>query len=60
MPHPVPAGSHAITPHPIIEDASEATEFCKRAFGTREISRMPFPGPGGQSMAAITGKLACE
>jgi PhnB protein len=48
MPHPIPAGHHAITPHLIIKGASEAIEFYKRAFGAEEISRMPFPTPGGQ------------
>ena len=48
MPHPIPAGHHAITPHLIIKGASEAIEFYKRAFGAEEISRMPFPSAGGQ------------
>jgi uncharacterized glyoxalase superfamily protein PhnB len=47
MPHPIPAGKHAITPHLVIKGASEAIEFYKRAFGATEISRMPFPGPNG-------------
>jgi len=33
MPHPIPAGHHAITPHLIIKGASEAIDFYKRAFG---------------------------
>jgi len=48
MPHPIPEGQHEITPHLVIKGASEAIEFYKRAFGAKEISRMPFPGPGGQ------------
>ena len=48
MPHPIPAGQHTITPHLIIKGASEAIEFYKRAFGTKELSRMPFPAPDGQ------------
>ena len=48
MPHPIPAGFHAITPHLVIKGASEAIEFYKRAFGAEEISRMPMPGPDGQ------------
>ncbi len=48
MPHPIPAGFHAITPHLIINGAAEAIDFYKRAFGAKEISRMPFPGPNGE------------
>ena len=48
MSHPIPAGHHAITPHLIIKGASEAIEFYKRAFGAKELSRMPFPAPDGQ------------
>jgi PhnB protein len=48
MPHPIPAGFHVITPHLIINGAAEAIDFYKRAFGAKEISRMPFPGPNGQ------------
>ncbi len=48
MPHPIPAGHHAITPHLITKGATEAIEFYKRAFGAKEISRMPFPAANGQ------------
>ena len=48
MSHPIPAGHHAITPHLIIKGASEAIDFYKRAFGAKELSRMPFPAPDGQ------------
>jgi uncharacterized glyoxalase superfamily protein PhnB len=48
MAHPIPAGSHAITPYLVIKGASEAIEFYTRAFGAKELSRMPFPGPDGQ------------
>jgi PhnB protein len=48
MPHPIPAGFHALTPHLVVKGAAEAIEFYKRAFGAREISRMPFPGPDGK------------
>jgi PhnB protein len=47
MAHPIPDGHHTITPHLVINGASEAIEFYKRAFGAEEISRMPFPGPDG-------------
>ena len=48
MSHPIPAGVHSITPHLVIKGAAEAIEFYKKAFGAKEISRMPFPGKGGQ------------
>jgi uncharacterized glyoxalase superfamily protein PhnB len=48
MAHPIPAGSHTITPHLVIKGATEAIDFYKRAFGAKEISRMPFPGPDSQ------------
>jgi uncharacterized glyoxalase superfamily protein PhnB len=48
MAHPIPAGFHAITPHLVIKGASEAIDFYKRAFGAKEIGRMPFPGPDGK------------
>jgi PhnB protein len=48
MAHPIPAGHHAITPHLIIKGASEAIDFYKRAFGAKELSRMPFPAPDGK------------
>src|SRR5436305_5158515 len=48
MAHPIPAGYHAVTPHLVINGASEAIEFYQRAFGAVEICRMPFPRPDGQ------------
>ena len=48
MPHPIPAGHHALTPHLIIKGASQAIEFYKQAFGAEELSRMPFPTTDGQ------------
>jgi uncharacterized glyoxalase superfamily protein PhnB len=47
MPHAIPSGHHAITPHLVIKGAAEAIEFYKRAFGAEELARMPFPGPDG-------------
>jgi uncharacterized glyoxalase superfamily protein PhnB len=47
MAHPIPSGHHSITPHLVIKGASEAIEFYKKAFGAKELSRMPFPGPDG-------------
>jgi uncharacterized glyoxalase superfamily protein PhnB len=48
MAKPVPEGSHTITPHLVINGASEAIEFYTRVFGAKELMRMPFPGPGNQ------------
>jgi len=47
MAHPIPTGFHAITPHLVLKGASEAIDFYKRAFGAKEVSRLPFPGPDG-------------
>lgn len=46
----VPEGYHTITPHLTIRGAAEAIEFYKKAFGARELTRMP--GPGGKIMHA--------
>ena len=48
MAKPIPEGSHTITPHLVIEGASEAIAFYKEAFGAEEVSRMPMPGRDGQ------------
>jgi PhnB protein len=40
---PIPAGYHTITPHLSVENAAEAIEFYKRAFGAVEIDRAPDP-----------------
>ena len=45
---PIPEGFHTLTPHLIVQDASEAIEFYKRAFSAEEIVRMP--GPDGSSV----------
>jgi len=47
---PVPEGYHTLTPYLVVDRASEAIEFYKRAFGAAEIARMP--GPGGKVMHA--------
>jgi PhnB protein len=40
---PIPDGYHALTPYLIVEDASKAIEFYKRAFGAKERGTMPAP-----------------
>ncbi len=55
MPHPIPAGHHALTPHLIVKNAPAAIEFYKRAFGAEELFRMPFPdGQGGMKIGHAT------
>jgi PhnB protein len=46
----IPKGYHTATPYLIIKGAAEAIEFYKKAFGAKELVRMP--GPGGQIMHA--------
>ena len=44
MAKPIPEGYHALTPSIAVENAAEAIEFYKRAFGATERMRMPGPG----------------
>lgn len=44
--NPVPAGYHTATPYLVVNDASSAIDFYKKAFGAQEIMRMQ--GPGGK------------
>lgn len=50
MTKPIPDGYHAITPYFCVEGAAEFIEFCKKAFGAEEQSRMP--GPDGKIVHA--------
>jgi PhnB protein len=45
---PIPDGYHTLTPHLVVKDASKAIEFYKKAFGAKEIRRVP--GPDGKSL----------
>src|SRR5438067_10975756 len=38
-----PAGQRTVTPYLVIDGASKAIEFYKRAFGAKEIDRSPMP-----------------
>jgi PhnB protein len=40
---PIPEGYHTLTPYLAVDDASEAIEFYKRAFGAKERVRMEGP-----------------
>src|SRR6476659_7820314 len=42
---PIPEGYHTITPYLTVENATEAIEFYKRAFGAEEFLKMY--GPNG-------------
>lgn len=46
----IPEGYSTITPYLTVRDAARAIEFYAKAFGAREIFRMP--GPGGSVMHA--------
>jgi PhnB protein len=41
---PIPAGYHTATPYLTVRGAAEAIEFYKKAFGAKEVMRMPAPG----------------
>jgi PhnB protein len=41
---PIPEGYHTLTPSLAVDDAAQAIEFYKQAFGARERVRMPGPG----------------
>jgi uncharacterized glyoxalase superfamily protein PhnB len=45
---PIPEGFGTITAHLVIEGAGDAMDFYKRAFGAKELGRMP--GPDGQRL----------
>jgi uncharacterized glyoxalase superfamily protein PhnB len=47
---PIPEGHHAITPHLIVDGAADAITFYEKAFGAKEVARMP--GPKGKLMHA--------
>ena len=44
----IPDGYHAVTPYLTVRDGAQVIEFYKRAFGAKEIMRMP--GPDGKSI----------
>jgi PhnB protein len=47
---PIPKGYHVVTPSIVVRGAAEAIEFYKKAFGAKELSRMP--GPDGKLLHA--------
>ena len=40
---PIPEGYHTLNPHLAVDDAAQAIEFYKRAFGAKERGRVPTP-----------------
>jgi PhnB protein len=47
---PVPDGYHTVTPYLIVREAAKALEFYAKAFGAKELFRLP--GPDGKIMHA--------
>ncbi len=47
---PIPSGYHSIQPQLVFQDASKAIAFYEKAFGAKEVMRVP--GPGGRIMHA--------
>ena len=47
---PIPDGYHTVTPYLTVRNASAAIDFYERAFGAKELFRMP--GPDGKIMHA--------
>ncbi|HZD19191.1 MAG TPA: VOC family protein, partial [Burkholderiales bacterium] len=40
---PIPKGYHAVTAYLSVQNAAQALEYYKRAFGAKELLRMPMP-----------------
>ena len=41
---PIPDGYHTLTPYLCLQDAKQAIDFYKKAFGARELMRLDAPG----------------
>jgi PhnB protein len=41
---PIPEGYHTVTPYLSVDDAAQAIEYYKKAFGAKERVRMAAPG----------------
>jgi PhnB protein len=50
---PIPEGYHSLTPYLIVNDAPEAIEFYKKAFGAVELFRMEHQGKIGHAEMKI-------
>jgi len=51
----IPEGYHTATPYLIVKDGAAAIDFYKRAFGARELMRMP--DPSGKKVAHAEIKI---
>lgn len=49
----IPLGHHTVTPYLIVNDAAEALDFYKRAFGAKEIMRVERAGKVGHAQIRI-------
>ena len=47
---PIPPGCERVIPHLVVKGAARALDFYQKAFGAKELFRMP--GPGGKIMHA--------
>ena len=52
---PIPDGYHTLTPYIMVKGAAEAIEFYKKAFGAKEMFRMP--GPDGKTIGHAELKI---
>ena len=50
---PVPHGHHTATPYLVVNDAAEALDFYKRAFGAKETMRIEHNGKVGHAQMKI-------
>ncbi len=61
----VPSGFHTLTAHLTVGDGNQAVDFYKRAFGAKEVARMPAPDGSlmhaelkiGNSMIMLAGEM---
>lgn len=54
MTTPIPPGHEGIIPHLVVDNANQAIDFYKKAFGAEEICRMPSPDGSRLMHAEIT------
>jgi PhnB protein len=50
---PIPPGHHTATPYLVVNDAAEALDFYKRAFGAKELLRVERAGKVGHAQMRI-------
>lgn len=48
----IPDGFHTVTPYLVVNGASAAIDFYKKAFGAEEVVRMPMPNDAGKILHA--------